>query len=469
VNGTTTSGEVGYVYDFDVGEPGEHPFLPRIYATRAMGELLRDIKQNGETPEKVELVKLYGMRYGIETPYSSLNIRTDAVFDSDGFRTLTGKASVHASQLIHSYSGSRIAGVGLAGNARMVGGRTLVNLGGIYIESSLLPDDRIIELHNVSVEEWLNTEIGIDRFVKFASPEYFSLAEEKETRDILSLGPEVVFRGGSDGRNDNDDENVGEVIGVTRGNLLLYIRSFRAQTHGRNLSITWETSAPANSVLYYRETDDNGTGEWNTVIDSTLATGHNITLDLPFGLYEFFVRSTDADGNTAVRDNNNEYYTMYHYPLAITAVQINVGYAAIAGRTVVIRWYTNIPADGSLYFRVDNGSWLIVGRTSNTMFHETYYNISSDYYWHTVTIYFYVMAQTGDLTVIEDNNGEFFSFTVVKTPYSISSFDAGSIHILISVSMVAGLFVVPWMKTRMKKKKRSIEPENRQKRKTSQE
>jgi len=43
------------------------------------------------------------------------------------------------------------------------------------------------------VEEWLNHTIGIDRFVRFASPEYFALAGEKETREVLSPGPEIVF------------------------------------------------------------------------------------------------------------------------------------------------------------------------------------------------------------------------------------------------------------------------------------
>ena len=431
VNGTTTSGNTSYEFSFPMEGTGSHDFLPRIYATRAVGALLQDIKQDGETPEKVAMVERYGKRYGIETPYTSLTIHTNAEFDSEGFRTLTGKASVQASNLISSYSSTRIAGKGLVQNARAVGDRTFINLDGVYIQSDLLPDDEIIELDNESLEEWINENISIDRFVKFASTGYFSLASDREVMDILTLGPEIVFSTGT------------ETIGVTRGNLLLYIKNLRAVTWDQSLSIGWETNVPASSVVHYREAGENGTGQWNVLRGTGLTTDHNITMTVPYETYEFFIESTDAQGNTAIKDNNGEYYLSYHFPLAIIAVKANIGYAIMDGQEVVIRWYTNVAADGKLIVRVEGGEWEVVSETSNTKEHEGTFTASAWLSDSEVVKYdFYVTASLGKYEVVEDNNGDYFSFDCVGYSCSSPSFHAGTGMMILSILFVVFLATV---------------------------
>jgi len=427
INGTTTTGNTSYEFTFDMEEPGKHDFLPRIYATRVVGSLLRDIKLNGETTEKIELVKRYGKRYGIETPYNTISIHTNSDFDSEGFRTLTGEASVQASQLISSYSSTKIAGMGLAGNARMVGDRTFLDLNGVYIESSLLPDEQVIQLDNISLEEWINENIPIDRFVKFGSSDYFSMASGSELRDILSVGTEIVFRNGE------------ETVGVTRGNLLLYIKNLKAVTWEENLCITWETDVPSTSVVHYREAGGNGTGAWKILRHMGLKSHHNMTLSVPYEKYEFFIESADESGNTAVKDNNGEYYLSHHFPLSIISVKANIGYAIMAGKEVIIRWYTNVPADGQLFMRVDGGEWELANETSDTKEHEARFTgaLGPD---GQVTVYeFYVTASLGSYHVVEDNDGNYFSFDLVNTANSTPSFGIGYGMMILSIMVVVAL------------------------------
>ena len=425
INGTSTEGAVNYIHTFDLEEPGKHAYLPRIYATRAVGELLQQNKQQGETPERVELITEYGMRYGIETPYTSLTLEPDPIFDSDGFRTLTGKSSVEASQLIHSYSRSRIAGAGLAGNARLVGDRTLVDLEGVYVQSTLLPKTKVIELEDLALEEWLNTQIDIDRFVRFASPEYFALAEDPVLRKILALGTEVVFANGD------------KVIGITRGNLVLFVKDLQAERWGGNLSVTWNTSEPATSVLFYRSTDPNATGEWTMVQELSLTRQHNITLNLTMGIYEFYISSTDAEGNTATKDGGGEYFSFYNVPVFITEVKTMVGWAALDGRPVTIRWYTNVPAIGTLHVRSESG-WSLTEQTEMGKMHEVTFTVGDGgRYYSEQMVWFYVTAEVDGFLITEDNNGQNFWFKVVKRSVTSPSYHASMGLLMLSALVVA--------------------------------
>ncbi len=436
INGTTTTGDVSYIHSFDMSEPGQHTYLPRIFATRAVGELLQQNKQAGETEERIELIEHYGRRYGIETPYTTLALEPDPIFDSDGFRKLTGEASVEASLLIHSYSRSRFAGAGLADNARLVGDRTFVNLDNIHVESTLLPDTQVIELEGQALEEWLNDRIDVDRFVRFASVDYFTLAEDPKVRDILAMGTEVIFT----------DQN--EVIGVTKGNLLLFIRELEARRWGDNLSVTWETSEPATSNLYYRLVTTESAREWQMARDPSLNLAHNITLDLPLGVYDFYVVSSDPQGNIALKDDGGSYFSFYNLPVVITQVRANIGYAGFFGEPVTIRWYTNLPAKGALYIKVGaNGVWQHMGSTDRDMVHEVTFTIPYDpVYDYDIDVTFYVTAQVDEYLL----EGEPYQLTFVLSGSAMPSYQASLILIVMSVLAVAVLI----MTTRIESKKR---------------
>lgn len=63
---------------------GGDDFIPRLWATRAIGHLLTEIRLNGEDPELVQSVINLSVRYGIITPYTSFLIEEDDIFTQTG-------------------------------------------------------------------------------------------------------------------------------------------------------------------------------------------------------------------------------------------------------------------------------------------------------------------------------------------------------------------------------------------------
>ncbi len=59
-------------------------FVPRLWATRAVGHLLRQIRLHGEKDELVQSVVNLSIRYGIITPYTSYLIEEDDIFSQTG-------------------------------------------------------------------------------------------------------------------------------------------------------------------------------------------------------------------------------------------------------------------------------------------------------------------------------------------------------------------------------------------------
>ena len=90
----TLSGEVNgqpeqFVYEDNVFRTqGGDDFIPRLWATRATGHLLRQIRLHGENDELVQSVVNLSIRYGIITPYTSYLIEEDDIFTQAGRDTI---------------------------------------------------------------------------------------------------------------------------------------------------------------------------------------------------------------------------------------------------------------------------------------------------------------------------------------------------------------------------------------------
>ncbi len=81
VNGEAQS----FVYEDNLFRTsGGDDFIPRLWATRAIGNLLNEIRLRGETPELVESIVSLSIRYGIITPYTSYLIEEDDIFTQLG-------------------------------------------------------------------------------------------------------------------------------------------------------------------------------------------------------------------------------------------------------------------------------------------------------------------------------------------------------------------------------------------------
>jgi Ca-activated chloride channel family protein len=63
---------------------GGNDFIARLWATRRIGDLLNQIRLNGENAELVDSVVSLSIRYGIITPYTSFLITEDDILSQQG-------------------------------------------------------------------------------------------------------------------------------------------------------------------------------------------------------------------------------------------------------------------------------------------------------------------------------------------------------------------------------------------------
>lgn len=163
-----------------------HSFLPRIWAARAIGYLLKEIRLSGEDPELISRVKELAERFGIVTPYTSYFAapeKTDMGIDAQAFRSSSGRAAVHASEALEALAKVRSAEelVRFVGRAvRRVGEHTFVLREGIWEE---LPTQGSSVPARPENHTW----------VEFGSEAYFALANHPEIREYLALGSQVAF------------------------------------------------------------------------------------------------------------------------------------------------------------------------------------------------------------------------------------------------------------------------------------
>ena len=82
---------VKYLRDEHVNNGGNE-FIPRLWATRAIGHLLNEIRLHGENQELVESIVTLSLRYGIITPYTSFLITEDDIFTQSSRDTFAQEA-----------------------------------------------------------------------------------------------------------------------------------------------------------------------------------------------------------------------------------------------------------------------------------------------------------------------------------------------------------------------------------------
>ena len=81
LTGTANGREQMFTYpDHTFRDGGGEAFIPRLWATRAIGHLMQQIRLRGEDPELVQSIVNLSTRYGIITPYTSFLIEEDDIF-----------------------------------------------------------------------------------------------------------------------------------------------------------------------------------------------------------------------------------------------------------------------------------------------------------------------------------------------------------------------------------------------------
>ena len=156
-------------------ESGGPDSLPRLWATRKIGHLLKEVRLDGPNDELIDQIVRLSIRYGIVTPYTSYLVTEDAPFGEARLREIAREAADYAATTIAPSTGQAAVNQadtegGLAGSdfaaapgseyqdlVRTAGSRAFRLAGGIWTDTAFDPARGTTQ-------------------VPFLSEEYFALA-----------------------------------------------------------------------------------------------------------------------------------------------------------------------------------------------------------------------------------------------------------------------------------------------------
>ncbi len=204
----TLSGEVNgepqrFVYeDINFAESGGDAFIPRLWATRAIGHLLQQIRLHGESSELVESVVDLSIRYGIITPYTSFLIEEDDIFTQSGRETIVEDA-VQVEEEPAAVSGAdaveEAQAEGELAAAEAPAPLPTIPAGGVSSDGSAvgvvqsIGSKTFVYRDGVWIDTAFDAEAQQPQRVSFASEDYFELlSAAPELGQYLSLGSRII-------------------------------------------------------------------------------------------------------------------------------------------------------------------------------------------------------------------------------------------------------------------------------------
>jgi Ca-activated chloride channel family protein len=210
ITGQTAGGEKEYASSFVLEADSDRAFIPRLWATRKVGQLLDRVRVEGESQALVAGIKGLGLEYGIVTPYTTLLIQGQESgaasaanmslyrqdLDGDGqwdYNSVSGGATVKTRLQNQAYQSAQQANLARGANVANYGAKNLLQVGQYAVDLELLDGQEMVDLADQSADEWVAANLKADRVVEFGSAEYFALAEDEELQQVLQGGPNIVF------------------------------------------------------------------------------------------------------------------------------------------------------------------------------------------------------------------------------------------------------------------------------------
>ena len=205
----TLSGDVNgqnqtFIYeDNNFRNSGGDDFIPRLWATRAVGNLLTQIRLHGEDSELVQSVIDLSIRYGIITPYTSYLIEEDDIF------TQTGRDMIMEESILDFAAPAEVSGHQAVAKAVEEAEMAAAEAPLAEPRATMVSSDGSIRTINEVVQSigsktfvsrdgvWIDTSFDQDQYslqqVGFASDSYFELLSAAPTiGQYLATGPRVL-------------------------------------------------------------------------------------------------------------------------------------------------------------------------------------------------------------------------------------------------------------------------------------
>jgi Ca-activated chloride channel family protein len=195
------------IFNFNVDDEAENPFVPRLWATRRIGDLLDELRVNGEQDPLIEEIRTLGLRYGIVTPYTIdiiqgqlSGVSSDATMmlyhqdlDGDGvpdINKVSGEATVGARAQNLAYQQAMQSNQAIGSNVSNNGDKNVAQVGYYALDLDLYIT-RGFDANLAIDEDWMAD--NVDQVIRFGSDAYFEMAKDASTNQILQAGPNVIF------------------------------------------------------------------------------------------------------------------------------------------------------------------------------------------------------------------------------------------------------------------------------------
>jgi len=173
----------------DFNSQGGEDSIPRLWATRKIGHMLREIRLNGENRELVDSIVTLSVRYGIMTPYTSFLVDERQDILTEGGRELVARESFAAASPAPA-SGAKAVADSQAQSTLTQAERSADN---DTAEMKLVANKTFLLRQGI----WTDTRYDPQKMsttrLQFGSPAYFELlAKHAQWAKYFALGEEVI-------------------------------------------------------------------------------------------------------------------------------------------------------------------------------------------------------------------------------------------------------------------------------------
>jgi len=189
VNGETRAFAFEEQHFTESGGPGS---LPRLWATRKVGHLLREVRLDGPNDELIDQIVRLSIRYGIVTPYTSYLVTEDAPFGEARLREISDDAVQYAATTTVPTTGEAAVGQADA-EGGLAAGNLAVPLGAEYADLVAVSQSRVLRLsHGTWTDTRFDPAMPTTK-VPFLSEAYFALAAvHPDLAAALALGERAI-------------------------------------------------------------------------------------------------------------------------------------------------------------------------------------------------------------------------------------------------------------------------------------